>query len=121
TRDFVVVRYNATGTLDTSFGTGGKVITAVGTGDDVAFALALQPDGNLVAGGYAANAGTDAFALVRYLRQVCGDAVVASPEQCDAGTANGTASPCYTATWQFATTAPPFTGDLCDSTGHCLP
>src|SRR5437660_960419 len=96
TRDFVVVRYNATGTLDTTFGTGGKVITAVGTGDDVAFALALQPDGNLVAGGYAANAGTDAFALVRYLGQVCGDAVVASPEQCDAGTANGTASSCCT-------------------------
>ena len=120
TRDFVVVRYNATGTLDTTFGTGGKVTTAVGTGDDVAFALALQPDGNLVAGGYAANAGTDAFALVRYLGQVCGDAVVASPEQCDAGTANGTASSCCTATCQFATTATPCTGGLCDSTGHCV-
>src|SRR5213593_408962 len=120
TRDFVVVRYNATGTLDTTFGTGGKVTTAVGTGDDVSFALALQPDGNLVAGGYAANAGTDAFALVRYLGQVCGDAVVASPEQCDAGTANGTASSCCTATCQFATTATPCTGGLCDSTGHCV-
>ena len=120
TRDFVVVRYNATGTLDTTFGTGGKVITAVGTGDDVAFALALQPDGNLVAGGYAANAGTDAFALVRYLGQVCGDAVVASPEQCDAGTANGTASSCCTATCQFATAATTCTGGLCDSTGHCV-
>src|SRR5438874_3729611 len=120
TRDFVVVRYNATGTLDTTFGTGGKVTTAVGTGDDVAFALALQPDGNLVAGGYAANAGTDAFALVRYLGQVCGDAVVASPEQCDAGTANGTASSCCTATCQFATTGTTCTGGLCDSTGHCV-
>src|SRR5438874_185420 len=120
TRDFVVVRYNATGTLDTTFGTSGKVTTAVGTGDDVAFALALQPDGNLVAGGYAANAGTDAFALVRYLGQVCGDAVVASPEQCDAGTANGTASSCCTATCQFATTATTCTGGLCDSTGHCV-
>ena len=110
TRDFVVVRYNATGTLDTTFGTGGKVITPVGTGDDVAFALALQPDGNLVAGGYAANAGTDTFALVRYLGQVCGDAVVASPEQCDAGTANGTASSCCTATCQFATAATTCTG-----------
>src|SRR5437762_3402075 len=120
TRDFVVVRYNATGTLDTTFGTGGKVITAVGTGDDVAFALALQPDGNLVAGGYAANAGTDAFALVRYLGQVCGDAVVASPEQCDAGTANGIASSCCTATCQFATAGTTCTGGLCDSTGHCV-
>src|SRR5438067_413471 len=120
TRDFVVVRYNATGTLDTTFGTGGKVTTAVGTGDDVAFALALQPDGNLVAGGYAANAGTDAFALVRYLGQVCGDAVVASPEQCDAGTANGIASSCCTATCQFATAATTCTGGLCDSTGHCV-
>ena len=118
--DFALARYNTDGSLDTTFGTGGKVITAVGTGDDVAFALALQPDGNLVAGGYAANAGTDAFALVRYLGQVCGDAVVASPEQCDAGTANGTASSCCTATCQFATTATTCTGGLCDSTGHCV-
>jgi len=71
TRDFVVVRYNATGTLDTTFGTGGKVTTAVGTGDDVAFALALQPDGNLVAGGYAANAGTDAFAVTGLAYLLC--------------------------------------------------
>src|SRR5438874_2685597 len=120
TYDFTVVRYNTHGSLDPTFGTGGKVTTAVGTGDDVAFALALQPDGNLVAGGYAANAGTDAFALVRYLGQVCGDAVVASPEQCDAGTANGTASSCCTATCQFATAATTCTGGLCDSTGHCV-
>src|SRR6266550_2468960 len=120
TYDLALVRYNTAGSLDSTFGTGGKVTTAVGTGDDVAFALALQPDGNLVAGGYAANAGTDAFALVRYLGQVCGDAVVASPEQCDAGTANGTASSCCTATCQFATTGTTCTGGLCDSTGHCV-
>jgi hypothetical protein len=32
--DFALVRYNADGSLDTSFGTGGKVTTPVGTGQD---------------------------------------------------------------------------------------
>src|SRR5438477_577629 len=40
--DVALVRYNANGTLDTTFGTGGKVTTAVGTSDDAAYALAIQ-------------------------------------------------------------------------------
>src|SRR5437879_11626187 len=46
---FALVRYNATGSLDTSFGTGGKVATPVGSIDDEVFALVLQPDGKHVA------------------------------------------------------------------------
>src|SRR5947199_260120 len=120
-RDFAVVRYNADGSLDGSFGTGGKVITPLGSSDDVAFSLVLQPDGKLVAGGYATNGSNDDFALVRYLGQVCGDAIVAAPEQCDAGAANGTASSCCTGSCRFATTGTTCTGGHCDGTGDCLP
>ena len=120
-RDFAVVRYNADGSLDGSFGTGGKVITPIGSSSDVAFSLVLQPDGKLVAGGYATNGSNDDFALVRYLGQVCGDAIVAAPEQCDAGAANGTASSCCTGSCQFATTGTTCTGGHCDGTGDCLP
>ena len=45
--DVALVRYNANGTLDATFGTGGKVTTAVGTSDEAAYALAIQADGKL--------------------------------------------------------------------------
>src|SRR5437879_8498063 len=63
---FALVRYNASGSLDTSFGTGGKVTTPIGSIDDEAFALVLQPDGKIVAAGYTSVANSIAFALVRY-------------------------------------------------------
>ncbi|TMA52939.1 MAG: hypothetical protein E6J75_15970 [Deltaproteobacteria bacterium] len=63
---FALARYDADGTLDATFGNGGKVITAIGSVDDEAFALVLQPDGKLVAAGYSSSAGNPAFALVRY-------------------------------------------------------
>jgi uncharacterized delta-60 repeat protein len=64
---FALARYNSDGTLDTTFGTGGKVTTRIA---DVAmaFALAVQADGKLVAAGWAAGTGTGSrdFALARY-------------------------------------------------------
>ncbi|MDO8614707.1 MAG: hypothetical protein Q7T33_03085 [Dehalococcoidia bacterium] len=65
--DFALVRYNADGSLDTSFGTGGRVRTDFFGADDVALGLVVQPDGKLVAGGYATlpQSGVD-FALARY-------------------------------------------------------
>jgi uncharacterized delta-60 repeat protein len=51
TLDFALVRYNADGTLDLSFGAGtGHVISDWGS-PALPFALALQPDGKLVAAG----------------------------------------------------------------------
>ncbi len=46
--DLALVRYNSNGSLDTSFGTGGKVLTAVGTGRDEIRGIAIQPDGKIV-------------------------------------------------------------------------
>jgi uncharacterized delta-60 repeat protein len=64
--DFALVRYNANGSLDTGFGTGGKVITPIGSGYDEAYALGIQPDGRIVAAGYSASGGNYNFAVVRY-------------------------------------------------------
>jgi uncharacterized delta-60 repeat protein len=68
-KDFGVVRYNLDGTLDDTFGTGGKVVTNISNinNEDIAFAVAIQPDGRAVVAGFAFNGseGPD-FALARY-------------------------------------------------------
>jgi uncharacterized delta-60 repeat protein len=65
--DFGIVRYRVNGTLDRSFGTNGKVTTDFAGDSDEAFALAVQADGKLVAGGFALTAsGVLDFALARY-------------------------------------------------------
>jgi uncharacterized delta-60 repeat protein len=70
--DFTLVRYRPNGSLDPAFGTRGKVTTDFGAnGIDRANALALQPDGKLVAAGSPDNFfgfGSD-FAVARYLRR----------------------------------------------------
>ena len=50
--DFALVRYNTDGSLDTSFDSDGKVTTAIGSGDDAAYSVAIQSDGKIVAAGY---------------------------------------------------------------------
>ena len=66
--EFALARYTKTGSLDPTFGLGGKVVTAFGTFEDEAQALLLQPDGKLVAAGVTFDStGTTAdFALARY-------------------------------------------------------
>jgi uncharacterized delta-60 repeat protein len=65
--DFALARYNADGTLDTSFGTGGRVTTSFGNGADKAYALLLQPDGKIVlAGDSNQGASGNDFALARF-------------------------------------------------------
>lgn len=67
--DFALARYLANGTLDTSFGTAGKVRTdAGGHNFDRARAAALQPDGKIVAAGFGSSPfGEEQFAVARYL------------------------------------------------------
>jgi uncharacterized delta-60 repeat protein len=62
---FALSRYNADGSLDPTFGDAGKVLTSVGTGAAI-HAVALQPDGKIVAAGRAYNGGSPEFALARY-------------------------------------------------------
>lgn len=63
--DIAVARYNVDGSLDSSFGSGGKVTTDVAGNSDVAFAVAIQPDGKIVVTGMALNIYPD-IVVVRY-------------------------------------------------------
>ena len=67
-QDFALARYNTNGSLDTSFDTDGKVTTSFGSDarTDLVNAIVIQFDGKIVAGGSAADATTDRFALTRY-------------------------------------------------------
>src|SRR5688572_1866139 len=69
TDEFAVARYNVDGTPDTTFGPNGNgtVLTHLGSSEDFAFAnaVAIQPDGKIVAAGGADSGLT--FALARYL------------------------------------------------------
>src|SRR6266487_3106583 len=66
--DFALARYDRDGTLDPTFGTGGKVLTDVsGAGSyDEARAVAVEPDGKILAAGSSDAGGSTDFAVVRY-------------------------------------------------------
>ncbi|MEH1949260.1 MAG: putative Ig domain-containing protein, partial [Nostoc sp.] len=59
--NFAVVRYDSNGSLDTSLGTTGKVITNLG-GTDIAYSVSVQANGKIIVAGSSSNN----FALVRY-------------------------------------------------------
>lgn len=63
--DFALARYNADGSLDTSFG-GGIVATAVGLSDDKGRGVAVQTDGKILVAGFSRSGINYDFALVRY-------------------------------------------------------
>ncbi len=69
TFDFALARYNSDGSLDSTFGSGGKVTTDFGGLNDLGEGLAIQADGKLVVVGTANDnsptVDTD-FALARY-------------------------------------------------------
>ena len=60
---FRTERYNVDGTLDTTFGTNGTVLTDFGFGYNAVFAMTLQPDGKVLVAGDSFN---DKFAIARY-------------------------------------------------------
>jgi uncharacterized delta-60 repeat protein len=64
--DFALARYNPDGSLDTNFNGTGKVTTAIGAGNDFAYALALQPDGKIVAAGKSWSGAQFVITLARY-------------------------------------------------------
>jgi len=62
---FALARYNSNGTLDTSFGSGGKVTTFFGA-IATASAVAIQTDGKIIAAGGKFDPFGTGFALARY-------------------------------------------------------
>ncbi|MFN6468265.1 MAG: DUF4347 domain-containing protein [Nostoc sp. SerVER01] len=68
--DFALARYHSNGSLDTSFGNNGRVLTPIGTSLDTANSIAIQADGKIVVAGYAWSvwngSNKEDFAIVRY-------------------------------------------------------
>ncbi|MEJ7701193.1 MAG: delta-60 repeat domain-containing protein [Pyrinomonadaceae bacterium] len=70
--DFALARYNSNGTLDTTFGTGGKITTDFGDFGNYVYAsdVVIQPDGKIVAAGGSRSDDFEddsgVFALARY-------------------------------------------------------
>lgn len=68
---FLLARYNEMGTIDTSFGSNGIVLTSLADQEQSYInSIAIQPDGKILAGGYAGYGGLSMsafqFALARY-------------------------------------------------------
>ena len=64
--DFALARYRHNGTLDPTFGTGGKVTTDLAGGEDRAEALVVQDGKPVAAGSTISASGGQRFALARY-------------------------------------------------------
>ena len=64
--DFAAARFNADGTVDTSFGSGGRAVTDFYGREDQLRAVAASPGGKVVAVGYAQGGDTNTDAVVRY-------------------------------------------------------
>ncbi len=65
--DYATARYHPNGTLDAFFGSGGKVITYLGSWyDDCARSIAIQDNGKIIVAGYSYYGSDDDFSLVRY-------------------------------------------------------
>jgi len=69
--DFALARFNADGTLDTSFGSGGKTSTDIAGSTDIARRVRIQSDGKILVTGSAIRTASPTvsvtdFALVRY-------------------------------------------------------
>jgi uncharacterized delta-60 repeat protein len=67
--DFALVRYNPDGSLDSSFGVNGQLVTVVSQYTDIAYSMIYQPDGKIVLGGTAPFGQNlyPGFALARYV------------------------------------------------------
>ncbi len=68
--DFLIARINLNGSLDTSFGGDGRIYQDIPTTFDptnVAEAVALQPDGKILVGGFGPGIDRNTFAITRHL------------------------------------------------------
>jgi len=65
-RDFALIRWNEDGTLDSTFGNNGKVITRFGPDHDQIRSITVQPDGKILVTGFSGNTQSTDFALARF-------------------------------------------------------
>jgi len=63
---FCIARFNPNGSLDTSFGTGGYKTISITSGNDYAYSLAIQPNGNILLGGTCNNGSNYDFCIARF-------------------------------------------------------
>lgn len=63
---FALARYNKDGSLDTTLGGDGMIATSIGGIQDMASAIAVQPDGKVIVAGSSFNGSDMDFALLRY-------------------------------------------------------
>ncbi|HEY9401176.1 MAG TPA: Calx-beta domain-containing protein [Pyrinomonadaceae bacterium] len=94
---FALARYDTNGSPDSAFGAGGTVTTDFFGVDNEAFAVLVQSDGKIVAGGFADTGSSRDFALARYL----GAAAPATPTP----TATATPTPIVSSSVQFDASA----------------
>jgi uncharacterized delta-60 repeat protein len=64
--DFALVRYTSTGTLDDTFGTGGKVTSQIGAGNDYGNSVVIDASDRIIVAGTASNGSNTDFAIARY-------------------------------------------------------
>jgi uncharacterized delta-60 repeat protein len=64
--EFALARYGTDGSLDPTFGSGGKVTTSIGSGDAIGAAVALQADGKILVSGYSTTTQDHDFTVARY-------------------------------------------------------
>lgn len=65
-RDFGILRYTADGLLDSTFGTNGKVVTAMSAGSNTAHAVSVQEDQKILLAGFLGTTPQHDFAIARY-------------------------------------------------------
>ena len=96
-------RVTANGSPDTTFGGTGAVTTSMGTGEDYAYDLAIDPSGRIVVAGQARNGATYEVAVARFL-------------------ADGTLDPAFNGTGKYLTTGANElgTGVAIDSAGRIV-
>ena len=119
--DFALRRYNADGSIDTSFGVDGAMTTDFAAGTDNAQAVAIQEDGNVVAAGRAFRSNFD-LALARYINVVA-PVIDATPPTAPTGLAAtfNTSTNAIDLSWTAATDNVAVTGYRIFRDGETLP